>query len=70
LLEAAERSYELSVARYRAGRDSYIVLLDVQRTLFLAREAMVGTRLAEQANRATLYKALGGGWITGQAGTR
>lgn len=69
-LKAAERSYELSVARYRAGRDSYIVLLDVQRTLYMAREAMVRTRLAEQANRATLYKALGGGWITGQTGTR
>ena len=33
-----------------------------QRTLYLAEEALVLTQLAEQANRVTLYKALGGGW--------
>lgn len=64
LLEAAERGHELSVARYRAGRDSYLVLLDAQRTLYSARQGLIATRLAEQANRATLYKAMGGGWIT------
>jgi len=62
LLEAATRAHDLSQARYDAGQDSFLVLLDAQRTLYAARQQLVATRLAEQANRVTLYKALGGGW--------
>lgn len=62
LLEAAERAHRLSEARYEAGLDSFLVLLDAQRTLYAAQQSVVATRLAEQANRVTLYKALGGGW--------
>ena len=56
------RAEELSRARYEAGRDSYLVRLDAQRTLYAAQQALITTRLAEQSNRVTLYKALGGGW--------
>ena len=63
LLEAATRAHELSQARYDAGRDSYLVLLDAQRTLYAAQQSLVATLLAEQANRVTLYKVLGGGWV-------
>ena len=35
---------------------------DAQRTLYAARQSLVATQLAEQANRVTLYKVLGGGW--------
>lgn len=59
---AAAEADRLSRARYEAGRDSYLVLLDAQRTLYLAQQAQITTRLAEQANRVTLYKVLGGGW--------
>jgi multidrug efflux system outer membrane protein len=59
---AATQAEELSRARYDAGADSFLVLLDAQRTLYSAQQALVATRLAEQANRVTLYKALGGGW--------
>jgi multidrug efflux system outer membrane protein len=62
LLAAAERANELSRIRYEAGSDSYLVLLDAQRTLYAAQQTLVSTRLAEQANRVNLYKALGGGW--------
>lgn len=61
LLAAALRVHELSNARYRAGQDSYLVLLDAQRTLFSARLALVSTQQAEQANRVLLFRALGGG---------
>jgi multidrug efflux system outer membrane protein len=61
-VDAATEADRLSRARYEAGRDSYLVLLEAQRTLYLAQEALVLTQLAEQANRVTLYKALGGGW--------
>jgi multidrug efflux system outer membrane protein len=61
LLDAAERANSLSQARYAAGRDSYLVALDAQRTLYAAQRSLLVTRLAEQTNRATLYKVLGGG---------
>ena len=62
LLAAATRANQLAQARYDAGLDSYLNLLDAERTLYTAQQGVVTTRLAEQANRVTLYKALGGGW--------
>lgn len=62
LVAAATEAHDLSDARYRSGRDSFLVLLDAQRTLYAARQALIETQLAEQTNRITLYKALGGGW--------
>jgi multidrug efflux system outer membrane protein len=59
---AATQAQDLSRARYDAGADSFLVLLDAQRTLYSAEQALVATRLAEQSNRVTLYKVLGGGW--------
>jgi len=62
-VDAAAEADKLSRARYEAGRDSYLVLLDAQRTLYIAQEALIVTQLAEQTNRVLLYKALGGGWL-------
>jgi efflux transporter, outer membrane factor (OMF) lipoprotein, NodT family len=62
LVDAAQRAEELSLVRYEAGRDSYLTRLDSQRTLYVSQLALIQTRLAEQANRVTLYKVLGGGW--------
>lgn len=61
-VEAAAQSERLSRARYEAGRDSFLVLLDAQRTLYSAQQGLIAVRLAEQSNRVALYKALGGGW--------
>ena len=63
LLAAAIEAHRLSEVRYRGGRDSYLALLDAQRTLYAARQAVVTTQRAEQVNRVTLYKVLGGGWL-------
>lgn len=62
LVVAAARAEELSRARYEAGSDSYLVLLDAQRTLYSAQQSLIATQLAEQTNRVILYKVLGGGW--------
>ncbi|MBM7454793.1 multidrug efflux system outer membrane protein [Oceanisphaera litoralis] len=62
LVAAAGRAEQLSRARYDAGRDSYLVLLDAERTLYNAEQALINTQLTEQSNRVNLYKALGGGW--------
>jgi multidrug efflux system outer membrane protein len=62
LVDAAQKAEDLSLARYEAGRDSYLTRLESQRTLYVSQQALISTRLAEQSNRVTLYKVLGGGW--------
>ncbi len=62
LVEASGRAFDLSQQRYRGGRDSYLNVLDAQRSYYAAQQGLIATRLAEQSNRVTLYKALGGGW--------
>ena len=67
LLNAAERADELSQQRYRVGQDSYLVLLEAQRTLYDARQSLVSTLVSEQTNRIILYRALGAGVSEGRA---
>lgn len=62
LVQATQRSFELSEARYKGGVDSYLNLLDAQRSLYGAQLELIGTRLSDAVNRVALYKALGGGW--------
>lgn len=62
LLAASTRAHQLSKARHDQGRDSYLNLLDAQRSLYAAQQALLAAQLAEQTNRIGLYKALGGGW--------
>jgi outer membrane protein, multidrug efflux system len=62
LVEATSQAYKLAQRRYEVGRDSYLEVLDSQRSDYAARQGLITTRLAEQSNRVTLYKALGGGW--------
>lgn len=52
----------LADLRYRNGVASYLDLLDAQRSLFAARQAVLLTRLAQLQNQVVLYKVLGGGW--------
>ena len=62
LVAASEEAFKLSDARYRNGVDSYLGLLDAQRSLYAAQQELIGVRLSEAANRVTLYKVMGGGW--------
>jgi multidrug efflux system outer membrane protein len=61
LVAAANDSVRLSRARYNAGIDSSLTLLDAQRTLYTAQKTLIGARLVRATNLATLYKSLGGG---------
>lgn len=62
LVAAAEQAERLSQARYDAGLDSFLTLLDARRTAYSARQSLVATQLAQQSNQVNLYKVLGGGW--------
>ena len=61
LVDAAAVTRKLSDARYEKGVDSYLAVLDAQRTLYAAQQNLIAVRLALLANRVTLYRALGGG---------
>ncbi|MFZ5765650.1 MAG: efflux transporter outer membrane subunit [Thermodesulfobacteriota bacterium] len=61
LTEASNRNYLLSQARYEKGVDSYLAVLDAQRSLYAAQQGLIATRLTRQLNLVTLYKVLGGG---------
>jgi outer membrane protein, multidrug efflux system len=48
--------------RFRDGIDSYLNVLDSQRSLYTAQQTLIGVKLSRLQNLVTLYKALGGGW--------
>ena len=60
--EAEAVRFKLSDLRYQNGIASYLDLLDAQRALFSARQAVVQARLGQLQSQVALYKALGGGW--------
>ncbi|WP_369991387.1 efflux transporter outer membrane subunit [Pseudomonas xanthosomatis] len=62
LAQATGHSYELSLALYKQGSESFLEVLDAQRSLYSAQQNLISLELAEQVNRVTLYKVLGGDW--------
>lgn len=61
LTDATATSYRLSQTRYEKGVDSYLTVLDSQRSLYSAQQELIVTRLTRLRNLVTLYKVLGGG---------
>ncbi len=62
LVNAASATYRLSSSRYERGIDSYLSVLDAQRSMYAAQLVLVTLRQAKLANQISLYAALGGGW--------
>jgi len=61
LVNASATSTRLSQARYDRGIDSYLNVLDSQRSLYSAQQDLVSVRVSRLSNLVTLYKVLGGG---------
>jgi len=61
LVEAVAETYRLAGLRYARGIDSYLSVLDAQRTLFSAQQGLIALRLIQITNRIALYQVLGGG---------
>ena len=61
LVRASQETYTLSNARYMKGIDSYLAVLDAQRSLYAAQQGFISLRVARLNNLVTLYKVLGGG---------
>lgn len=61
LVSATETTYKLSTARFRAGIDSYLTVLDAQRSAYAAQQGLLMLEQTKLNNQIELYKALGGG---------
>jgi multidrug efflux system outer membrane protein len=61
LVDAFAETYRLSHARYTKGIDSYLSVLDAQRSLYGAQQGLISLHLARLVNQVTFYKVLGGG---------
>jgi multidrug efflux system outer membrane protein len=61
LVGAAAKTYRLSNERYTKGIDSYLGVLDAQRSLYATQRGLIALRLTRLANQVRLYAVLGGG---------
>lgn len=68
LVARSSDALRLAEARFRAGVDDRLATLDAQRSLYAAQQGLVQVQLAQQLNRVTLYKALGGGALQAEDG--
>lgn len=66
LVEATNVNYKLATARFRAGIDNYLNVLDAQRSAYTADQSLLNLYLANLNNQIELYKVLGGGVKTYQ----
>ncbi|MBW2344614.1 MAG: TolC family protein, partial [Deltaproteobacteria bacterium] len=61
LVNAVAETYRLSNIRYTNGIDSYLGVLDAQRSLYAQQQVLIQLRLVRLANQVRLYAVLGGG---------
>ncbi|TXJ07686.1 MAG: TolC family protein [Acinetobacter sp.] len=61
LVEATNTTYKLSQARFKAGIDSYLTVLDAQRNSYTAEKGLLALQHANINSQIELYKTLGGG---------
>jgi len=62
LLEAQQKRFQLTTARYNQGVDSYLDVLLAQQDLYAAQQNLAQFQAARWLNSLALYRSLGGGW--------
>ena len=60
--QADERALELSTRLYQSGLADFLGVLDAERSLYVAQDALVQSDQTVSLDLVQLYKALGGGW--------
>ena len=56
-----EQTYQIADARFKAGLDNYLDVLDAQRSLFSTQQGILDLELQKIISQVELYQALGGG---------
>lgn len=59
-VQAYAQALKLTETRRALGADSALTVLEAQRSYWSARQSLISLKLAEQSNRLTLFKVLGG----------
>lgn len=67
VVKSAQTVYDLSLDRYRHGIDSYLNVLDAQRSFYGAQQALISLQLAALVNEVNTYAVLGGGGDVSEA---
>jgi len=62
LVAALRDAAQLAAERYQGGRDSYLQVLDAQRSLFRSELDLASLQRQELTAIVELYRALGRGW--------
>ena len=60
-VSSAEKVYRITSKRYANGIDSYLSVLDAQRSLYTAQKELIALQLSKLANEVKTYEVLGGG---------
>jgi multidrug efflux system outer membrane protein len=63
-VDHSEKVLAAAQRRYRAGAADFLVVTDAQRSLYAARDQLTDARRAQLTSVVTLFKALGGGWVS------
>jgi NodT family efflux transporter outer membrane factor (OMF) lipoprotein len=59
---ASRRALDLAMERYTGGLESYLSVLDAQRSLYAAEDLLIQSESSTAVDLIAVYKALGGGW--------
>lgn len=62
---SAQVAADLANQRYDKGVDNFLDVLDAERTLLATQDALAQSETQVSINLVAIYKALGGGWISG-----
>jgi multidrug efflux system outer membrane protein len=62
LVEAEQKRFDLTLARYNQGVDNYLAVLLAQQDLYGAQQNLLASEAARLINAIDLYRSLGGGW--------
>ena len=68
VVSASAPAVLLAQARYRAGAEPLLTLLDAQRTLYASQDLAAQLNLLRLQAAVGLYRALGGGWTRPSSG--
>lgn len=61
MLKANQKNLNIATARFKAGLDNYLGVLEAERGVYSSQQSILNTRQAELNSQINLYKALGGG---------
>lgn len=61
MLTANQKNRQIADARFKAGLDNYLNVLDAQRSIYSTQQSILNTRQAQLVSQIQLYQVLGGG---------